>query len=85
MPTDAEVIATKVERHDRILFGNNGKEPGMVADVRELQRYSEEMKLERKEAKDDRRHIMAAVIAGTCVNVIAILVALAITHTLPGG
>jgi hypothetical protein len=74
-------LEAKVERHERLLYGIDDSEVGLKAKSRELERYVEELKLERKEAKDDRRHILRAVIAGTAINVTAVILALLITHS----
>lgn len=72
-----EDIAAKVERHERLLYGIDNGHVGMKAKVVELERYVEELKVERKEARDDRRRIMGGLVVAIVLQLLALVYAVA--------
>lgn len=75
----------RVERHERVLFGTNGTQLGLIARVANVETYIENQVVERKEAKEDRRKIMTAVVAGIIIQVVLLVTALIWTHPAVAG
>lgn len=74
MPDD---ITAKVERHERLLYGIDNGHVGMKAKVVELERFIEELKMERKEARDDRRRIMQGLVVAIVLQLLGLVYAVA--------
>jgi hypothetical protein len=73
MPSE---LIEKVNRHEALLYGTDNHDVGLKAKVRELERYVEELKTERKEAADDRRKIMAGVVVAIFIQMVGLVVAI---------
>lgn len=74
-----------VDRHERLLFGGNGEGLGLNARMVNVENYIEDQKVIAKEAREDRRKIMVAVIGGVILNALFFLGALIWTHPAVSG
>jgi hypothetical protein len=70
-----ETIAAVVDRHEKLLYGLDNYHVGLKAKVIELERFISELKVERKEASDDRRKIMTGVVAAIIIQLVGLVVA----------
>ena len=73
MPSE---VIDKVNRHEALLYGTDNHDVGLKAKVRELERYVDELKTERREASDDRRKIMTGVVVAIIIQTLGLVVAI---------
>ena len=80
MTVSTEQLIVDVERHERILYGGNGEGLGLNARVVNVEKYIEGQIVNAKEAREDRRKIMTAVVAGVIINAALVVLGLIVTH-----
>jgi hypothetical protein len=76
----AEALTCDVERHERAIYGGNGNSLGMLARIANMETFVDEIRMERKEAKGDRRKIMVAVVTAAIITLASNIVTLILTH-----
>ena len=76
----AEALTCDVERHERAIYGGDGQGLGILARITNVETFVEEIRLERREAKGDRRKIMIAVVTAAIITLASNVVTLILTH-----
>jgi len=69
-------IARCVERHERILYGGNGDDVGVMGRLMMIEKVVAEWEVLRKEQREDARRVLTAVLSNVLISIIAFLAAL---------